>query len=105
MKKPIGLGNMARLERQKPRKQVRKDTAVWDRKQAEREDFNFSRVENQGSDLYAGIDPRRRQEVADSGMVQEDHTQIANLSSRPIHTEYKRFGFYSTPYIDDTVRE
>jgi hypothetical protein len=94
---------MARLERQKSRKQVRRDTAEWDRKQAEREAFNFARVSNSASDLFAGIDPRRRQEVADSGMVQEDHTQIANLSGTPIHHEYKRFGFYSSPYIDDTV--
>jgi hypothetical protein len=91
------------MVKQKSRRQVRKDTAVWDNKQAERQRFNFERVDNPASFFYAGIDPRRRQEVADSGMVQEDHTQIANLSSRPVHIEYKRFGFYSSPYIDDTV--
>jgi hypothetical protein len=97
---------MARRQvRQKSRNEVMKSTSVWDRKNEERERFNFERVMNEGSDLYAGIDPRRRREVADSGMVQEDHTKIANLPSRPIHTEYKRFGFYSTPYIDDTELE
>ena len=94
---------MARPLRQRNRREVRESTAVWDRKNAERQNFNLERVENNASYLYAGIDPRRRQEVADSGMVQEDPNAIANLSGTPIHREYTRFGFYSTPYIDDTM--
>lgn len=31
------------------------------------------------------VDPRRRQEVADSRMIFEDHYDIANLYSRPIY--------------------
>ena len=96
---------MAQKVRQKSRNEVLKSTRVWDEKQAQLQRLNFERVMSEASDLYAGIDPRRRREVADSGMVQEDHTKIANLPSRPIHTEYKRFGFYSTPYIDDSELE
>lgn len=92
---------MARA-RQRSRKEVRQSTKEWELKQEAYERLNFDRVNNRASDLYAGIDPRRRREVADSGMVQEDHNAVANLSPIPIHREYTRFGFYSTPYIDDT---
>jgi hypothetical protein len=88
--------------KQKTRREVRESTAVWERKQEERQRFNFERVKVEDSPLYAGIDPRRRREVADSGMVQEDQNAVANLPSTPIHQEYVRFGFYSSPYIDDT---
>ena len=88
--------------RQRSRKEVRQSTKEWERKQEAYERLNFDRVNDRSSQLYAGIDPRRRREVADSGMVQEDHNAVANLSPIPIHREYTRFGFYSTPYIDDT---
>lgn len=92
---------MARA-RQRSRKEVRESTKVWERKQDAYERLNFDRINEYYSDLYAGIDPRRRREVADSGMVQEDHNAVANLSPVPIHREYTRFGYYSTPYIDDS---
>lgn len=31
------------------------------------------------------VDPRRRQEVADSQMIFEDHSAMANLYSKPIY--------------------
>lgn len=37
---------------------------------------------------YDTIDPRRRQEVADSRMIQEDHNAMANLSERVVYHEY-----------------
>lgn len=92
------------MVRQKSRREVRESTAGWERKQEERQRFNFERVQSENSTLYAGIDPRRRREVADAGMVQEDPNAIANLPTRPIHREYTRFGFYSSPYIDDTTK-
>jgi hypothetical protein len=88
--------------RQRTRKEVRKATKVWEQKSEDMQRFNFDRVNSPLSSLYSGIDPRRRREVADSGMVQEDQNAVANLSPIPIHREYVRFGFYSTPYIDDT---
>lgn len=93
---------MAQRVRQRNRREVREATQEWERKQEDMERFNFARIYDRNSSLYAGIDPRRRREVADSGMVQEDHNAIANLSPIPIHREYTRFGFYSTPYIDDS---
>lgn len=93
---------MAQRVRQRNRREVRQATREWELKQEDMERFNFARINDRNSSLYAGIDPRRRREVADSGMVQEDHNAIANLSPIPIHREYTRFGFYSTPYIDDS---
>ena len=54
--------------------------------------------------FFGGVDPRRRRELADSGMVHEDHTAMANLSTRPIHREYPKdgTGFVFNPYLDDT---
>lgn len=50
------------------------------------------------------VDPRRRQELADGGMVREDRNAMANLSGRAAHYEYPRLGYYSTPYIDALTR-
>jgi len=91
------------MVKQKSRREVRSSTAGWERKQEVEQHLNFERVKHEASPLYAGIDPRRWREVADSGMVQEDPNAIANLPTRPIHREYTRFGFFSTPYIDDTT--
>ena len=51
-----------------------------------------------------GIDPRRRQEMADGGMVREDQQAMANLSNKAIHHEYPKLPFYSTPYVDSLVK-
>lgn len=64
----------------------------------------FERLGRDDSDFYAGIDPRRRFELASGGMVREDRNAIANLSNTPIHREMVNDGYYSTPYIDDAVR-
>lgn len=53
--------------------------------------------------FYENIDPRRRQEVADSRMIQEDHTKVANLSSRFIHREFNANRFNQSPWIDDEI--
>jgi hypothetical protein len=34
------------------------------------------------------VDPRRRQELADSNMIFEDHTKVANLSPRVINRQF-----------------
>lgn len=65
----------------------------------------YDRVEEMYSSFYAGIDPRRRQEVADGGMVKEDRGAMANLSNKPVHREYPPAGYYSNPYLDDSVEE
>lgn len=65
----------------------------------------FDRVEEMYSSFYAGLDPRRRQEMADGGMAKEDRAAMANLSEKAIHRQYPPAGYYSTPYIDDSVKE
>lgn len=69
------------------------------------QEFMYDRVQDIYSSFYAGIDPRRRNEMADGGMVQEDRNEVANLSRRFVNQEYPRAGYYSSPYIDDSVKE
>lgn len=35
--------------------------------------------------FYNNVDPRRKQELSDARMVQEDHNAMANLSERPVY--------------------
>lgn len=35
--------------------------------------------------FYNNVDPRRKQELRDANMIQEDHNSIANLSETAIH--------------------
>lgn len=70
----------------------------------QRDQRAFANAQQMDNEFWAGVDPRRRQEVADSGMIREDHTAMANLSRTAIHHEWPQAGYYSTPYLDDTVR-
>ncbi len=40
--------------------------------------------------FFANIDSRRRQEVSEGGMINEDHRAMANLPERAIHAEYPK---------------
>lgn len=62
-------------------------------------------VQDMYSKFYGGIDPRRRQEKADGGMVYEDNKAPANLSAKPLVRQYPRAGFYSNPFIQDSTLE
>jgi hypothetical protein len=35
--------------------------------------------------FYSNVDPRRKQELADSRMIFEDHKAVANLYDKPIY--------------------
>lgn len=35
--------------------------------------------------FYNNVDPRRKQELSDARMVQEDHNAMANLSEQPVY--------------------
>lgn len=61
---------------------------------------NFANVASMNTIFYTGIDPRRRQEMADSYMVNEDNNAMANLSETAIHKEYPRISYYSNPFMD-----
>jgi len=44
-------------------------------------------------DPLDNCDPRRKQELMDSRMIQEDHNAMANLSPRVINKEYNAFAW------------
>lgn len=53
--------------------------------------------------FYDNVDPRRRQELADSKMLNEDHTAMANLPRQAIHREYNQNRFNQSTMFDDEV--
>lgn len=53
--------------------------------------------------FYENIDPRRRQEIADSRMISEDHFAPANCPIYPIHREYNQNKFNQSPWSSDEV--
>ncbi len=53
---------------------------------------------------YEGMDPRRRQEMEDAGMIHEDHRAIANMPQEVMIKPYPRTGPYLPEGIDDTIR-
>jgi len=55
-------------------------------------------------EMYAGMEPRRRQELEDAGMIHEDHMQIANLPQNVMIKAYPKTGPYTPEVIDDTIR-
>jgi hypothetical protein len=54
-------------------------------------------------ELYAGMEPRRRQELEDAGMIHEDHMAIANLPQQAMIKPYPRTGPYNPEVLDDTI--
>lgn len=91
-------------ERAISRKEIRNAYDQMYRNEQERDQRAFQRIKESDNRFYAGLDPRRRQEVADAGMIFEDHRAMANLSPTAIHRQFPKSPFYSTPYIDDTMR-
>lgn len=74
-----------------------------------RDELAFHRAQQLEDSFWKGVDPRRRIEKAEGGMVQEDPRAMANLSERAIHTEYPNrrlnsFGF-GTNELFDTVAD
>lgn len=56
------------------------------------------------SEPYAGRSGRRRQEMADAGMIHEDHAAIANLPQRVEIKPYPKNMKYLPEDLDDTIR-
>ena len=50
--------------------------------------------------FWQGIDPRRRQEFADGGIIKEDYTAMGNCPTQPIHKEYPKISYYASPQDD-----
>ncbi len=53
--------------------------------------------------FYDRIDPRRRREVADSRMVQEDHKAMANLPTKGFQRQFDPQSFNRSPWLDDEI--
>lgn len=56
-----------------------------------------------GRELYAGMEPRRRQEMEDAGMIHEDHSAIANLPQNVMIKKYSEPYAYLPEGLDDTI--
>ena len=56
-----------------------------------------------GADHYAGMEPRRRQEMEDAGMIHEDHSAIANLPQQVMIKPYPKTDHYMPEGLDDTI--
>ena len=52
---------------------------------------------------YEGHDPRRRQELEDAGMIQEDHSAMANMPQNVIMRPYPQDRDYTPEGLDDTI--
>lgn len=97
-----GLHSEVRAKNRRQIKNVYKDMEI---KRDIHNQMMYDRVQSMYSAFYGGIDPRRKSEIADAGMVEEDSRAMANLSPTPIHRQYPRAGYYSNPYIDDSTKE
>lgn len=56
------------------------------------------------NEFYAGMEPRRRQELEDAGMIHEDHRAIANLPQEVMIKPYPRTGPYMPEGLEDTIK-
>ena len=56
------------------------------------------------AEMYAGMEPRRRQELEDAGMIHEDHRAIANLPQEVMIKPYPKTGPYLPEVLEDTIR-
>jgi len=91
-------------ERAIRRDEVRAEYSAMYQLEQRRDQRAFDRTRDMSNEFYAGVDPRRRQEIGDGGMIREDRQAMANLPRKAQHHEYPQAGYYTTPYIDDTIR-
>lgn len=96
---------MSRRERAVKRKEIEQDYSAFNVDRDRSVANAFRRAREIGGEFGGGLDPRRRQEVADGGLIREDHTQMANLPRMAQHHEFPVGGYYMTPYLDDTRLE
>ena len=69
-----------------------------------KENSNYRNHNMMYDEYYAGMDPRRRQELEDSMMIREDHHEIANLPQHVVMREYPKIGYGGHYHLDDTIR-
>lgn len=56
-----------------------------------------------GNEFYAGMEPRRRQEMQDAGYIREDNDAVANLPQGVIMRPYAKTGPYMPEGLDDSI--
>jgi hypothetical protein len=59
---------------------------------------------NGGAEHYAGMEPRRRQEMRDAGMIHEDPMAVANLPQTVSYHPYPKPLGHLPEQLDDTIR-
>lgn len=98
-------GKMHRKAHARTRNEVLDVYSNLEIKRDMRNQFNYDRVEELYSSFYGGLDPRRKVEIADGGMVREDRNAMSNLPVEGYQAQYPNTGFYTGPYVDDSVKE
>ncbi len=93
---------MSRRERSVKRKEIEADYSAFNQDQDRVIKNAYDRARQIGAVYGGGLDPRRRQEVADGGLIREDPNAIANLPTMAQHHEFPQDGYYGTPYLDAT---
>ena len=66
--------------------------------------YHHGHKEMHHGEHYAGMEPRRRQEMEDAGMIREDHRAIANMPQEVMIKPYPVMGNYLPEMLDDTLR-
>ena len=63
----------------------------------------YRRFRAMGNEFYAGMEPRRRQEMEDAGYIHEDHDAVANLPQEVIMKPYPKTGPYLPEGLEDSI--
>lgn len=96
---------MSKRQRSVKRPEVEQDYSAFNVDRDRSVENAYRRAREIGGVFGGGLDPRRRPEAADSGLIREDHTAIANLPRMAQHHEFPAGGYYMTPYLDATRLE
>lgn len=70
----------------------------------ERAAYRRFRALGDDREFYAGMEPRRRQEMEDAGYIHEDQRAIANLPQNVIMRPYPYTGPYLPEGLEDSIR-
>ena len=74
-----------------------------DERRSDRDEKDGHMLRMTSAEMYAGMEPRRRQELEDAGMIHEDHNAIANLPQNVMIKAYPKTGPYLPEGLDDTM--
>lgn len=91
-------------ERPEERSRHHRDHFNDERENRSDERASYRHFRAMGHEHYAGMEPRRRQELEDAGYIHEDHNAIANLPQHVIMKPYPMTGTYLPEGLDDTIR-